>query len=171
MAIETAANIVTNVFNRDVNSSLITAAEIEAAEWKYIRGGLMLHYTNDGEDIYEAIIDDMGDGGDYETVGGYLQKSLSFYVAASVLDTIANGVETRGVFEYTADSANKSQTDEKKSIKAGYMKAGALWFDKALNWINENMANDYGDVPETDAFDWVTGLGYNTEIPKRVNVI
>jgi len=171
MAITTAANIVSVAFNRDLDSALIMANDIEAAEWKYIRGALILHYPNDGEDIYEAIIADMGVGGDYEDVGALLIIALSYFVAAAVFNRISSGVESRGIFDYTSPNAQKAQPDSQDKAKAEFMTMGFLNFDKALNWINENMDDDYGDVPDTTNYDWVTGLGFDASIPKRVNVI
>jgi len=170
MAITTASNIVTIAFNREVDKALIMQSDIEAAEWKYIRGALMLHYQINGEAIFEAIIADMGESGEFYTVGGYLKTALAYYVAANVFGRIGSGVESRGVFDYTTPNAQKAQPDTQAKIKGEYMTMASLNFDKALNWINENMDDDYGDVPETNLFDWVSGVGYDTARPKRVNV-
>ena len=170
MAITTASAIVTAVFNRDVNAALIMVPDIDATEWKSIRGGLMLNYQTNGEAIYEAIIAAMGTGEDYEVVGGYLAAALNYYVAANVFDRISTGVETRGVMEYTSPNAQKAQPDTKDNVKAEYNRNGSILFDKALNWINENMKDDYSDVPTTD-IDWVSGVGYDTSSAKRTNVV
>lgn len=167
----TAANIVTNVLT-NLDSTKIASADIEAVEQLRIRQGLIETYgRDDGIAIYDVIIADFAeDSPSYGTLEGYLASALEYFVSADVFERINSVIEVRGVFTQNAETATNVTDETKKTIKAELLKLGYGYFEKAINWINENWSTDYTNVPMED-WEWTDLSGYNYDYKKRTNVI
>jgi len=167
MSFTTAANIVTNVMP-NVDSSLILANDIAAAEWLYIRGGLILTYPTSGADMYDTIA---AAPASYATLVGYFAKALEYFTAFTIFERLGSKIETRGIFDLNAETASKTGGDTKGQVKAELLRQGNTYFSQAIYYINENLADTYSDVPTGRDWDWNMTATYDTGTAKRQNNI
>lgn len=146
MAITTAANIISTVSNHGLSAEQIKAADIEATEWNRIR-------TAVGVDAYETIVADAGTT--YDDLYGYLQKALSYFVMADVIERINTEISDRGLFELRAENSSKAGPQSVEGVKLEFMSAGNSYLSMAVDWMVENDFTDYTNNMTEVAQDYV----------------
>ena len=150
MALITASDIATTVFNDSQMDSLFTTSAIEAVEQRRIVDVIT-------SDAYDAIIADMDEGGTYEVEGGHLQTALCYFVAADLIITIGTRAENRGIFNLNAETAQRAEQDGLYGLQLHYFHMANQFMVKALELIEA--WTDYSDYDITfEAADFVSDM-------------
>jgi len=125
MALITAEETVQIAFNRQIDASLIKDADIDVAEWKYIKPLLT-------DDLYEDVI---ANESSYTNLLKFIKRALAFYLKAIIIDDIAYELGDRGGFQLQADDAVPITNEGRRAMKqSSLMKANEL-ASIALNYV------------------------------------
>ena len=162
--------VITTVINRHLDISQLKLEEIEAAEFKYIRGSLK-------EDLYEAIVDDQfSTDPDFTTgyvdtsevqetyssgltangtaITGISKASTAVFTLASHGFTTADIIYLAGTGAITSGSANIDELN--RLLQYNKMKVTKLT-DSTFN-LTSNLVNDYLKAPLAY---YAVGLAFN----------
>lgn len=151
MALITASDIATTVFNNSEMDTLFQSSVIEAVEKRRIIDVIT-------EDAYDAIVAAMGTGETYEAEGALLETALCYYVAAENIIAIATRPENRGVFNLNAEVAQRVEADGLHALKVHYMFVANQHMAECFELIEA--WTDYNDYDfEYEAADFKSDIG------------
>lgn len=151
MAIITASDIATTVFNNLEMEGLFQASVIEAVENRRIIGVLT-------KDAYDAIVADMESGGAYQSEGAILKTALCYYTAAENIIAIGTRPENRGIFNFNAELAQRVDRDGLIDLRLHYMFVANQYMAQALELVEA--WPDYSDYSLTyTANDFKSDIG------------
>lgn len=92
-----------------------------------------------GQDNYDAIVADMGEGDVYEIIGVLISGALAYYVAAEMVTVLQNRPDQRGVFNLRAETANNAMPEGVDATVAYFRQIANANMGEVIRWIDLNM--------------------------------
>lgn len=124
----TKEDIIDLAFNRDVDASRLKNADVEVAQWKYIRPALT-------DTLYNNLINNISD---YDTLLTFIKPALAYYTKYIAFEELAFELSDRGMFQLTSHDANGiSDTQRAKYKESIIIKANEL-ISIAINYCVSN---------------------------------
>jgi uncharacterized membrane protein YidH (DUF202 family) len=124
----TQEDVIDLAFNRDIEATRIKDADINVAEWKYIRPALT-------DSLYSNIINNVAN---YTTLLAFVKPALAYYVKYVAFEELAFELSDRGIFQLTSQDANGVSDTQRAAYKESVLVKANELISVAINYIVEN---------------------------------
>lgn len=156
----TPREIVDIALTRTVSVDHFTQADIDAAEWHYVRGYL-------GKELYDAIVGATGTSYD-SFKKDYVKPVLAYGIVCNTFERFTAEVSDRGVVQMLSEGATVMDADSKTRTKQEFLNSLVTLLEKMTTYCEDEQDDGNALFDDYDDMDYdYTGYASNAYVNRN----
>lgn len=132
--------VINIALSRNISDEHIREADIEVAEWEYVRSYI-------GEDLYDLVKANTANVYD-DFIEDYVKPVLAYGVVFNIFERLVAEISDRGVVQMLSEGATVMDAESRQRTKHEYLKALVVYLEKMTNYLDNTedaIFEDYED--------------------------